>query len=71
LYGSVFDDLFFFDFLARTSEPAEPEPAEPGVETEPSEPDWPDQKPTRTEPNRTFPAIVETMPIVQISPMAF
>ena len=55
--GRFSTNYFFGNFWGRASEPAEPEPAEPAVGTEPAELDRPDQKPTRTEPNRPFPVI--------------
>ena len=54
--GRFLTIYFFLHFLASEPEPAEPEPAESGVVTEPLEPNWLDQEPTRTEPNRPFPA---------------
>ena len=53
--GRFLTNYFCLNFWGRASGPAEPEPAEPAVGTKPAEPDRPDQKPTRTEPNRPFP----------------
>ena len=55
--GRFLTIYFFLHFLGSEPEPAEPEPAESGVVTEPLEPNRLDQEPTRTEPNRPFPAI--------------
>ena len=54
--GRFLTIYFFLHFLGSEPEPAEPEPAESGVVTEPLEPNRLDQEPTRTEPNRPFPA---------------
>ena len=55
--GRFLTIYFFLHFLGLEPEPAEPEPAESGVVTEPLEPNRLDQEPTRTEPNRPFPAL--------------
>ena len=61
--GRFLTIYFFLHFLGSEPEPAEPEPAESGVVTEPLEPNRLDQEPTRTEPNRPFPAICTNVDI--------